>query len=78
MARLVTVSVDHMLCVGNGRCLRTAPHVFAHNAARQSEVVDPRGDSESAILEAADNCPVGAITVEIDASSDALDRPPHS
>ena len=77
MTGSVRVSVDHMLCVGNGRCLRTAPHVFAHNASRQSEVINPQGDSESAILEAAANCPVGAITVEIDASGDTSGgRPP--
>jgi ferredoxin len=78
MDRGLTVSVDHNLCVGNGRCLRTAPHVFAHNASRQSEVVNPQGDSESAILDAAENCPVGAITVSHGSSDAAPDDAPHS
>jgi ferredoxin len=64
MARTLHVSVDHNLCVGNGTCLTIAARVFAHNAERQSEVVDPRGDSEEKILEAAENCPVSAIHVE--------------
>jgi ferredoxin len=63
MAPRIHVSVDHALCVGNGTCLTIAPHVFAHNADRQSEVIDPAGDSEAAILRAAANCPVAAIRV---------------
>jgi ferredoxin len=46
-------------------CVATAPGVFAHNDQRQSEVVDPEGESEEKILEAAFNCPTGAIRVEI-------------
>jgi ferredoxin len=63
--RRLTVTVDHDLCVGNGTCLTIAPMVFKHNAARQSEVIDPEGASESDILKAAANCPVGAIRVTI-------------
>jgi ferredoxin len=66
MTRRLKVWVDHTLCVGNGTCLRIAPRVFAHNAARQSEVIDPAGDTDAAILDAAANCPVGAIRIEID------------
>ena len=64
MAKQLKVWVDHSVCVGNGFCLTVAPGVFAHNADRQSEVVDPRGDSAEKILEAARNCPVSAIQVE--------------
>lgn len=65
MPRALAISVDHMLCVGNGTCLRMAPHVFAHNAERQSTVIDPAGDSEATILRAAANCPVAAIGVTV-------------
>jgi ferredoxin len=68
MTRRLRVSVDHTLCVGNGTCLRIAPHVFAHNADRQSEVIDPNGDTDAAILDAAANCPVGAIRIDTDSS----------
>ena len=61
--RRLTVTVDHDLCVGNGTCLTVAPAVFAHNSARQSEVIDPAGAAESVILRAAASCPVGAIRV---------------
>jgi ferredoxin len=66
------VSVDHSLCVGNGTCLTIAPRVFAHNAHRQSEVLDPAGDSEAAILRAAQNCPVSAIRVAVADSDEQL------
>ena len=65
MTRHVEVSVNQELCVGNGTCLTIASHVFAHNAYRQSEVIDPAGDSEELIMRAAANCPVGAIAVRV-------------
>lgn len=64
MVRRLHVTVDHDLCVGNGTCLRIAPGVFRHNENRQSEVIDLGGASEHVILEAAANCPVGAIRVD--------------
>jgi ferredoxin len=72
MPRALRISVDHDLCVGNGTCLRLAPHVFVHNAQRQSEVVDPAGDSEATVMRAAANCPVGAIRVAVADSGERL------
>ncbi len=72
MSRRLNVSVDHSRCVGNAMCLATAPGVFAHNVDRQSEVVDPAGDTEEKILEAAFNCPTGAIGVEVAESGERL------
>ena len=63
MARKLLVSVDHNLCVGNSMCETLAPKVFVLNDDRQSEAVNPDGDTEEIILEAAENCPVSAITV---------------
>lgn len=57
------IEVDHDRCVGNGMCLTFAPGVFQHNARRQSEVVDPEGDTLEDILVAAENCPTAAISV---------------
>ena len=64
MARKLKVWVDHTACVGNAMCELIAPKVFRLNENRQSEVVDPAGDTEEKILEAAENCPVSAIFVE--------------
>lgn len=63
MARKLRISVDHNLCVGNAMCETYAPKVFVLNDDRQSEAVDPEADTEENILEAAENCPVSAITV---------------
>ena len=64
MARKLRVWVDHQTCVGNAMCELIAPAVFRLNENRQSEVVNPEGDTEEKILEAAENCPVSAIFVE--------------
>jgi ferredoxin len=64
MGRKLRIRVDHNICVGNAMCETFAPNAFRLNDNRQSEVVDPPGDSEDKILEAAVNCPVSAITVE--------------
>ena len=63
MARKLRVSVDHNLCVGNSMCETLAPKVFVLNDDRQSEAVNPDGDTEENILDAAESCPVSAITV---------------
>jgi ferredoxin len=64
MGRKLRIRIDHNTCVGNAMCEKFAPNAFRLNDNRQSEVVDPSGDSEEKILEAAVNCPVSAITVE--------------
>jgi ferredoxin len=64
LTRKLRVWVDHQTCVGNAMCETIATKTFRLNDDRQSEVVDPRGDSLEKILEAAENCPVSAIFVE--------------
>ncbi len=64
MARKLKITVDHDVCVGNAMCETFATHTFALNADRQSEAVNAEGDPLEQILEAADNCPVSAISVE--------------
>ena len=72
MARKLRVRVDHDVCVGNDMCTITTPKVFALNEDRQSEAVNPEGDTLEKILEAAGNCPVSAITVEDEESGETL------
>ncbi len=64
MTRKLRVWIDHATCVGNATCEAIAPKVFRLNDNRQSEAVNPEGDSIEKILEAAENCPVSAIFVE--------------
>jgi ferredoxin len=64
LARKLRVRVDHAVCVGNAMCEAITPKVFRLNDNRQSEAIDPGGDTVEKILEAAENCPVSAIIVE--------------
>jgi ferredoxin len=64
MPRKLRVWVDHDVCVGNAMCEMIAAKVFRLNENRQSEAVNPDGDTVENILEAAENCPVSAIFVE--------------
>lgn len=63
MARKISVSVNHDLCVGNAMCVTIATKAFVLNDDRQSTPADPDSDTEELIIEAAENCPVSAITV---------------
>ncbi|PON17358.1 ferredoxin [Candidatus Entotheonella serta] len=72
MARNLKITVDYNKCVGNAMCEQYAPNVFGLNDERQSYVKDAAGDSEEAVLEAAENCPVTAITVEDADSGEVL------
>jgi ferredoxin len=64
VTRKLRVWVDPQACVGNAMCESIATKTFRLNDNRQSEAVDPEGDSVEKILEAAENCPVSAIFVE--------------
>jgi ferredoxin len=64
MARKLEITVDYNKCVGNAMCEQYAPNVFGLNDERQSYVKDPEGDPEESVIEAAENCPVSAITVK--------------
>jgi ferredoxin len=56
------ISIDPDLCCGYGGCVRVAPKTFALEnglaVVRVPETVDED------VLEAAETCPMGAITVE--------------
>ena len=64
MDERVKVTVDHNLCVGSAMCSALAPEIFRLNDERQAEVIVGAEVSVERASEAADNCPVGAITVE--------------
>ncbi len=72
MARKLRITVDHDICVGNAMCETFATNTFALNDNRQSEAVNPEGDSLDLILEAAENCPVSAIRVEDSETGETL------
>ncbi|MFP6635308.1 MAG: ferredoxin [Dehalococcoidia bacterium] len=72
MARKLRVSVELDKCVGNAMCETYAPKVFVLNDDRQSTVADSNADPEDAVMEAAQDCPVSAITVIDDETGETL------
>jgi ferredoxin len=72
MAPELRISVDHDVCVGNVMCESFALKVFVLKENRQSEVADPEADTAANILEAAENCPVSAITVVEEGTGETL------
>jgi ferredoxin len=59
----IAVMVDRALCIGSGDCVDTAPDVFQLDDEDKAVVVDPDGAPVDDVIEAAGNCPVGAIFV---------------
>jgi len=59
----IRIEVDRELCFGFGDCVDTAPKVFALDEGNVAIVLDPDGASYDLIVEAAQNCPVDAITL---------------
>jgi ferredoxin len=57
------IKIDRSLCTGYGECVGLAPHVFMLGDDNVSLVVDPEGDRDRDVLDAARACPVDAITL---------------
>jgi ferredoxin len=65
MAGNVKVTVDHDKCVGTTICVLTVPKVFALDQQGQAIVIDPDGDTMEHLRYAEEQCPQGAITIEV-------------
>ena len=64
MARF-RISVDQRKCVASTQCTHFAPGTFRmDDETGKATVINPNGDTEDNIREAAEGCPVSAITVE--------------
>ena len=60
------------MCALGTQCVKPLPLVFVLNENRQPEVADPEADTAAHILEAAENCPVSAITVVEEGTGETL------
>ena len=58
-----TAEVDAGLCIGSGSCVLRAPDAFELNSARQSCPKHALLTPSEQIMDAAENCPVEAITI---------------
>jgi ferredoxin len=59
----LSIAVDRAECIGAGQCAIVAPRAFRLDDAMKAEVVDPEGEPEELIIEAAVLCPTQAIYV---------------
>ncbi len=62
MAKLKT-TVNNAKCISSEDCVESAPSVFRLDAEGKSEVYNPTGAPDAAILAAARACPARAIVV---------------
>ncbi len=75
MAKL-KITVNKAQCISSGDCVETAPAVFQLDNDGKSEVINPAGAPDGAIVAAARGCPVKAITVVNEESGEQLFPPP--
>ncbi len=58
------ITIDRNLCIGCGNCESIAPEVFKLDDEGIATVIDPDGDTEEVIREAAESCPEEAIILQ--------------
>lgn len=61
---MVKAKVDKELCIGCGACEEICPEVFRLGEDGKSRVIAQKCDSSGCCEEAAEACPVAAITLE--------------
>ena len=57
------ITVDRGKCTGEAICVEIAPEVFQLDEEGIAVVINPAGADRDTIIEAAESCPQGAITV---------------
>ena len=75
MAKL-NITVNKNKCIASGDCVETAPSVFQLDNDGKSEVANQTGAPDGTIMAAARSCPVKAITVVNEETSEQLFPPP--
>jgi ferredoxin len=75
MAKL-KITVSKPKCIASGDCIETTPAVFQFGGDGKSEVINPTGAPDGAIIAAARSCPVKAITIVNEETGEQLFPPP--
>lgn len=57
------ITIDKNKCRGHSNCEAIAPNVFALDDNFKALIVDPKGDNDEVILQAAKACPTLAIAL---------------
>ncbi|AUG75118.1 Putative 3Fe-4S ferredoxin [Kitasatospora sp. MMS16-BH015] len=61
----LTIRVDQTRCVGTGQCARTAPDALTLGRNGRAQPRDQHSTDLDTLTEAADFCPVEAITIHL-------------
>ncbi|MFE9253718.1 ferredoxin [Streptomyces sp. NPDC006879] len=69
------IQVDRGVCIGSGMCANHAPGGFRLDSARQSHPRQEEAEAEAGVLEAAEGCPVEAITITLVRSGELVFPP---
>jgi len=59
----VNIKVDRQKCIGCAMCVSLAPNTFEHDKQNIAVVKKGKHDPNNKITQAAENCPVGAISI---------------
>lgn len=57
------ITINKDLCIGCGLCTTIAEKTFKLDDDGKVGIINPNGNSEEKIKEAAESCPVGAIKI---------------
>lgn len=57
------IVIDRQKCQGIGACVGAAPDVFEIDSAGKATVINKEGADDEVILQAAEACPLEAITL---------------
>jgi ferredoxin len=57
------IVINRPKCIAAGNCIETAPETFALDERSKAIVIDPEGNDDNTIIEAARSCPTDAITI---------------
>jgi len=61
---LMKVNLNKGICIGCGACTAVAPKTFKLAQDGKAETIEPVTDDQVVVKQAAEGCPVQAITVE--------------
>ena len=61
--RIGKIEVVRHLCIGAASCTALAQNTFELDQGAKAVIIDPKGNSDEDILEAAKSCPTDAIIV---------------